>query len=347
MGSSPGAGLRGPSSPAGSAGWPGWPGCPGCAGAVCSGAGLDDGAALEDGAGLDAVPAAGADADVSCAPSPPSSDPQAPTARSVTRATAPAPRPPRPVTRRPFTSAPVLPSLPSLLSLPSSPSPPTQSPSVLQVGTGSHATLCPVSDPAAPADPGPDRAAPALNREVILTAARGILDDYGLADLTMRRLARSLDVVPGALYWHIPSKQALLGGVADDILADVTVPDLPDWRDRARDLCATLHDRLTAVRDGAEVVTAALASGTTAHDPAALLTESLGGALDDSPAARDLLATAGWALSRLVLAAATDAEAARSAAAAAGTSPAPGGDGDLRTGVDLILSGLSARDPRR
>ena len=34
---------------------------------------------------------------------------------------------------------------------------------------------------------------------------------YGIADLTMRRLARELDVTPGALYWHFANKQQLLG----------------------------------------------------------------------------------------------------------------------------------------
>src|SRR5258708_1968452 len=34
----------------------------------------------------------------------------------------------------------------------------------------------------------------------------------------MRRLARELDVTPGALYWHFANKQQLLGAVADEVL---------------------------------------------------------------------------------------------------------------------------------
>ena len=35
--------------------------------------------------------------------------------------------------------------------------------------------------------------------------------------ITMRRLAGALKVQPGALYWHFPNKQALLGAVADGV----------------------------------------------------------------------------------------------------------------------------------
>ncbi|MDN6510824.1 MAG: TetR/AcrR family transcriptional regulator, partial [Corynebacterium sp.] len=46
-----------------------------------------------------------------------------------------------------------------------------------------------------------------LNRDRIHAAAFDILSEYGLGDLTMRRLAKTLEVAPGALYWHYPSKQ--------------------------------------------------------------------------------------------------------------------------------------------
>ena len=45
-----------------------------------------------------------------------------------------------------------------------------------------------------------------------------MLDRYGLADLTMRRLATELGVQPSALYHHFPNKQALLAAVADEVL---------------------------------------------------------------------------------------------------------------------------------
>lgn len=58
-----------------------------------------------------------------------------------------------------------------------------------------------------------------LTTTAIIKSALEILHDYGLGDLTIRRLARTLDVAPAALYWHFPNKQALLGGVADELLS--------------------------------------------------------------------------------------------------------------------------------
>lgn len=58
----------------------------------------------------------------------------------------------------------------------------------------------------------------ALSLELITATARSLLSQYGLQDVSMRRLARELDVAPGALYYHVPSKQELLRTVAQEIL---------------------------------------------------------------------------------------------------------------------------------
>lgn len=100
-----------------------------------------------------------------------------------------------------------------------------------------------------------------LNRKKIVSTAVDILQQYGLADLTMRRLARALDVAPGALYWHFPNKQALLGGIAESILT--AVPACPG---SAADYCSFLFDALTSLRDGADITLAAVASGTLDRD---------------------------------------------------------------------------------
>ena len=57
-----------------------------------------------------------------------------------------------------------------------------------------------------------------LHKRDVVEAATAILDNYGIADLTMRRLGRELNVSPGALYWHFANKQQLLGAIADRIL---------------------------------------------------------------------------------------------------------------------------------
>src|SRR3954447_3171214 len=94
-----------------------------------------------------------------------------------------------------------------------------------------------------------------LHKRDVVEAATAILDNYGIADLTMRRLGRELNVSPGALYWHFSNKQQLLGAIADRILEPVG--DVPgDWRDRVAGTCGRLRDALLSHTDGAELVSA-------------------------------------------------------------------------------------------
>lgn len=102
-----------------------------------------------------------------------------------------------------------------------------------------------------------------LHKRDVVDAATAILDDYGIADLTMRRLARELNVSPGALYWHVANKQELLGAVADRILEPVGEVD-GDWTARIDGICLRLRDALLSHTDGAELVSASFAAGQSA-----------------------------------------------------------------------------------
>lgn len=96
-----------------------------------------------------------------------------------------------------------------------------------------------------------------LSRESISHAALGILDTYGLADVTMRRVASTLGVAPGALYWHIENKQELISAIATLIVGSLV--DAPGTETLTPDeLCARLRGVLLAHRDGAEVVISAM-----------------------------------------------------------------------------------------
>ncbi|MEV4756090.1 TetR/AcrR family transcriptional regulator C-terminal domain-containing protein [Micromonospora sp. NPDC049559] len=53
-----------------------------------------------------------------------------------------------------------------------------------------------------------------MDRAAIIGAALDLLDEVGLDGLTMRRLAERLNVKNPALYWHFPSKGALLEEMA-------------------------------------------------------------------------------------------------------------------------------------
>jgi TetR/AcrR family transcriptional regulator, tetracycline repressor protein len=99
-----------------------------------------------------------------------------------------------------------------------------------------------------------------LHKRDVVDAATAILDNYGIADLTMRRLGRELNVSPGALYWHFANKQQLLGAIADRILEPVGEVS-GDWRARVSGVCAALRDALLSHTDGAELVSASFAAG--------------------------------------------------------------------------------------
>lgn len=100
-----------------------------------------------------------------------------------------------------------------------------------------------------------------LSRETITAAAFNILGEYGLGDVSMRRVATALSVAPGALYWHIENKQDLIASLAAEIVRPLsTGTDAFDATDTANvaTLAAALRTQVLSVRDGAEVVLAAL-----------------------------------------------------------------------------------------
>ncbi|HST67107.1 MAG TPA: helix-turn-helix domain-containing protein [Mycobacteriales bacterium] len=60
-----------------------------------------------------------------------------------------------------------------------------------------------------------------LSRAAVLAAARELIAADGAGALSMRALARRLDVAPNALYSHVADKTDLLDQLLDDLLAGV------------------------------------------------------------------------------------------------------------------------------
>jgi len=183
-------------------------------------------------------------------------------------------------------------------------------------------------------------------REDVVARALQVLDDHGLADLTMRRLGTELGIQPSALYHHFPSKQVLLAAVADEILergprsSSEVLSDEP-WEGRARAACHTLRDACLAWTDGAEVVATARAFGLGARAPY----DELVGVLVTGGVDVDLAGSAARTLLHFVLGHATDEQTHRQAGSvgAIDTDPATDFTADFATGVDLVLAGLQAR----
>ncbi|WP_298985130.1 TetR family transcriptional regulator [Micrococcus antarcticus] len=113
-----------------------------------------------------------------------------------------------------------------------------------------------------------------LTAEDVVDAAVGILQDFGMGDLSMRRVAAVLGVQASALYWHVPDKQTLLARVADRIVAEigdtVRARRIGDVAGRA----AVAEQVLLRHRDGTDVVLSALALGLGGGALHTLLTEA-------------------------------------------------------------------------
>ncbi|AGF72848.1 TetR family transcriptional regulator [Corynebacterium halotolerans] len=185
-----------------------------------------------------------------------------------------------------------------------------------------------------------------LSRDSIIAAALEILDSFGLADMTMRRVASQLGVAPGALYWHVANKQELIAAIAERIITPTLPPD--PGLDTPAGLCTRLREALLSRRDGAELVGAALSQPDSAtradveKQLALTLTPYRLDADDERVGAATLL--------HLVLGSTTLEQARRqlAEATAAGdgqppetTSTTETADADFRRGIELCLAGLA------
>ncbi len=99
-----------------------------------------------------------------------------------------------------------------------------------------------------------------LTRVRVLAAAREVLVEQGLEALTMRALARRLEVSPNALYSHVASKAALIDDVLDDVLAEVHAPD-PDRAEPSTGLHALMTSTYEVLLAHPDLVALYLARG--------------------------------------------------------------------------------------
>lgn len=176
-----------------------------------------------------------------------------------------------------------------------------------------------------------------LTRIQIVDAGYSMLRQGGLAGLSMRRLAETLGVAPGALYYHVESKQDLLAAVAERILAEPAGQISTDDPKRA---ARALREALLAVRDSADVISFVQAFRPDALVPLQRLDRLFAGAF---PARQ-----ARWAAQTLIhYVLGFVAEEQNRAELVRGGIPAgaPGGDDPADAfdfGIDAIVAGLAA-----
>lgn len=105
-----------------------------------------------------------------------------------------------------------------------------------------------------------------LDRARIVEAALRLLNEVGLEGLTLRRVAKELNVQAPALYWHVKHKQQLLDEMATVMLREMGTEDgadvagggdggggAEDWREVLAETGRGLRRALLRYRDGAKV----------------------------------------------------------------------------------------------
>ena len=83
-----------------------------------------------------------------------------------------------------------------------------------------------------------------LDRQTILQAAVALVDRDGLAGLNMRALAQELGVGTMSLYHYVPNKDALLDGIVETLLNEISIPCDSDepWHERAVHMARSFRD---------------------------------------------------------------------------------------------------------
>lgn len=71
---------------------------------------------------------------------------------------------------------------------------------------------------------------PGLTKESIVDAAVKLIDTADLESFSMRNLAKELGVYPTAIYWHIPSRNAVIAEVITRVLIGIVPKDEQDWK---------------------------------------------------------------------------------------------------------------------
>jgi TetR/AcrR family tetracycline transcriptional repressor len=97
----------------------------------------------------------------------------------------------------------------------------------------------------------------ALERQGIVAAALGLLDEVGLDGLSVRRLATELGVKSPALYWHFENKQQLLDDMAEVMQRSAPAePPAPgqSWDEWMFARTVSVRRMLLRYRDGARLV---------------------------------------------------------------------------------------------
>ena len=98
-----------------------------------------------------------------------------------------------------------------------------------------------------------------VNRDMVIRAGLKVLNEVGLEQLTLRLLAKELNIQAPTVYWHFKSKEDLIDEMATLVLAEgvrqlVPAKDAKDWKLWSAAFGGGLRKTLLAYREGARMV---------------------------------------------------------------------------------------------
>jgi len=90
-----------------------------------------------------------------------------------------------------------------------------------------------------------------ITQEAIVETALRLLDEDGLDQLSMRRIADELDTGPASLYWHVGSKDGLLDLLLDRVMGEIEIPEPePDrWQEQLKEVARAGRAMILRHRD--------------------------------------------------------------------------------------------------
>ncbi|MFJ6717328.1 MULTISPECIES: TetR/AcrR family transcriptional regulator C-terminal domain-containing protein [unclassified Streptomyces] len=110
------------------------------------------------------------------------------------------------------------------------------------------------------------RRPPKLDKKQVVETALRLLNEAGLDGLTLRAIAKELNVQAPALYWHFKGKQELLDEMATEMyrrmVAGVRLAPEATWQERLLAVNRALRAALLGYRDGAKVFSGSRFTGT-------------------------------------------------------------------------------------
>lgn len=101
-----------------------------------------------------------------------------------------------------------------------------------------------------------------LGRERILGAALVVLNEVGLKDLSMKKIADKLQVKTASLYYHVKDKEELMQLLSDRISRGMVWPEPSmDWEEQIFQWAEQFRRVLLSYRDAVELFTQTIARG--------------------------------------------------------------------------------------